>query len=430
PLIPSSGVPGYIQTQLKPHPHTILTRRDLDAVMTSIQSHVDTLLRAITAAISQLPARNTFPSPSKPRVTAYTTTSNSTTQPTSSAAPLNSTPSSNTNPASPIAVDEVAPDLVDRIDSASAGPHNRVASGSARKRSLTREIYGLSSGTTSPAPPFRSRSAGGDASTSSRTSSKRVRQTVEEILNSCDDEAVGPVTLTLNRLVDSVAESILRRVPLGQTITQYYYGVKDVIWNKRTGHEMETLAQALDALREEGIQPGQSLAFEILIRRFAALHTSDQTGNYAIADALSFSGHSISLLPTTTLSAINKTLKLMKPQAVSNSGGASGRSRSRDRNRNRPFSSLYNYNYDDDLDDSLSVSVPNSSSHQSRDNGRRMFNNYNSGFSNQSRGGVSYGGRGSFQGRRNYNSYDNNYNSNNQSNRAPPASAADGSARQ
>ncbi|MCW3101208.1 MAG: hypothetical protein JWL77_6826, partial [Chthonomonadaceae bacterium] len=243
-----------------------------------------------------------------------------------------------------------------------------------------------------------------------------------------DDEraitSTPSTSLTLNRIEDSIASAILRRVPLGQTMSQYFYGIKDSIKSKRTCHEMEVLAQGLDALMKEGIIPGASIGFEVFIRRFAALQTADATGNYAIADALSFSGHSVSLLPTTTLSAINKTLRLMKPTnntstTTSNRPRPSYNNRPT-MNRPRPFSVPFNYSStrNDYGDDGLAASFTNVSngSYSNFDGGRRVY-------SNQSAGA---GGRNNNPyGRRNNGSY-NNYQSNNSSNRATPASAADG----
>jgi hypothetical protein len=111
-----------------------------------------------------------------------------------------------------------------------------------------------------------------------------------------------------------IASQVLNRVGLETTLTQYYHSCKDTITSKRLNFELETLARGIDAMRKEGLKPGKSLALEIFVRRFAGLMFADSTGNWAVVSALGVASSGASLLPTSTLSDINKTLRLSRPQ--------------------------------------------------------------------------------------------------------------------
>jgi hypothetical protein len=385
-----------------------VTHRDLERIDHNIHSlstmmnkSINSMNDKMKSLLQQLPTRNTA-----------TTSSNS-----------NNTNSSSTSQL-------VVNDLLDTLQHVTGAPsgnnvNNSSATTSSPSRARPQSTSTTTGGGSSGAPGSRSGSGSG-----TKHNKKRRASAVIELDGSDDEDdhdSSSTSTLTLNRIEDSIATAILRRVPLGQSMTQYFYGIKDTLKSKRTCHEMEVLAQGLDALIDEGVVPGASIGFEVFIRRFAALQTADTTGNYAIADALSFSGHSVSLLPTTTLSAINKTLRLMKPNS-SSSTNSSTRPRSsfngRPTNR-RSYAVPFSYNNSNDYsDDGLAVSFTN----PTFDGGRRVHNNRDS----QPRGGSNYGSRNNnYQGRRNSNNYNNNYssNNNNSSNRATPAPAADGSSR-
>lgn len=82
----------------------------------------------------------------------------------------------------------------------------------------------------------------------------------------------------------------------------------------RNKYECVSIATAIDELIREGtIDVYSSVAVEILLRRFVGVHLADETGSWALCDALEFNNNTHSLLPDYVLSrAMQKGLQLEK----------------------------------------------------------------------------------------------------------------------
>lgn len=117
----------------------------------------------------------------------------------------------------------------------------------------------------------------------------------------------------------------------------------------RNQREVGVLAQALDALLDEGVKQ-ESLGVEILCRRVTAVHLADKTNNWTLASAVQLPTVADSLLPLADLNQVIRNASAMarveaklRPPARSSyytPGGGYGRgSASRGSARGRGFPS-------------------------------------------------------------------------------------------
>ena len=131
---------------------------------------------------------------------------------------------------------------------------------------------------------------------------------------------VPPGTEVRERIAAEVVTSVLKQAG------SFIFWIKCVEWRSgRNRHEASVLGQTLDALLFEGLEPDQSAAMEILVRRLVGVHEVDQGRDWSVAKALAWEGPG-SILPRSALrsalreAAIEAKLQT-KPKATGRGAG-------------------------------------------------------------------------------------------------------------
>lgn len=157
-----------------------------------------------------------------------------------------------------------------------------------------------------------------------------------------------------------IARSMLSATAVYGSFTAW---VKQVTWkNTRNKFECEAIAQAIDALRLDGISD-RSQGLEILCRRLGGVHLADQHNNWSLAEVVAFNPHGGSLMPRDVMTKALKEADTLRRLTANTSTGS------------------YRYKRDDD-----------DGAHRSSDRGRGGGRGGRGGGAN--RGGYGAGGNG------------------------------------